>query len=88
MSCRSSQKTKFTSIGTAEAKFIERKNFLMNVAVVNDLADRLAIYAQAVRSAIAQTTNLGDADTADIYTEISRTVDKDLWFLEAHLQGS
>jgi starvation-inducible DNA-binding protein len=52
------------------------------------LADRLALYAQTVRSAIAQTTALSDADTADIYTEISRTVDKDLWFLEAHLQTS
>ncbi|EAW34875.1 Ferritin and Dps [Lyngbya sp. PCC 8106] len=31
---------------------------------------------------------LGDADTADLYTEISRTVDMRLWFLEAHLQGS
>ncbi len=52
------------------------------------LADRLAIYAQFMRNAIAQTTDLGDADTADIYTEISRAVDKDLWFLEAHLQES
>jgi starvation-inducible DNA-binding protein len=50
------------------------------------IADRLAIYAKVVRIAIAQTSDLGDADTADIYTEISRTADKDLWFLEAHLQ--
>lgn len=50
------------------------------------LADRYAIYAAHVRSAIAQTDELGDADTADLYTEISRTIDKRLWFLEAHLQ--
>ncbi|NJL68304.1 MAG: DNA starvation/stationary phase protection protein Dps, partial [Microcoleus sp. SM1_3_4] len=31
---------------------------------------------------------LGDADTADLYTEISRAIDKRLWFLEAHLQGA
>jgi starvation-inducible DNA-binding protein len=52
------------------------------------LADRLAMYAQHVREAIDKTDDLGDADTADLYTEISRTVDMRLWFLEAHLQGS
>ncbi|KXS91179.1 recombinase RmuC, partial [Microcystis aeruginosa NIES-88] len=31
------------------------------------------------------TGNQGDADTADLYTEISRDIDKRLWFLEAHL---
>jgi starvation-inducible DNA-binding protein len=51
------------------------------------LADRFGIYAKSLRDAIAQTDGLGDADTADLYTEISRTVDMRLWFLEAHLQG-
>jgi starvation-inducible DNA-binding protein len=32
------------------------------------------------------TDKLGDADTADLFTQISREVDKYLWFLEAHLQ--
>ncbi len=49
------------------------------------LADRYAAYGQHVREAIDQTDELGDADTADLYTEISRTIDKRLWFLEAHL---
>lgn len=49
------------------------------------LAERFALYAKHVREAIDQTGNAGDADTADLYTEISRTVDKRLWFLEAHL---
>ncbi|NJL87036.1 MAG: DNA starvation/stationary phase protection protein Dps [Leptolyngbyaceae cyanobacterium SM1_1_3] len=52
---------------------------------VTALAERYAAYAQHVREAIASADNLGDADTADLYTEISRTVDKRLWFLEAHL---
>ena len=32
-------------------------------------------------------TEMGDAGTADMYTEISRAIDKRLWFLEAHLEG-
>jgi starvation-inducible DNA-binding protein len=51
------------------------------------LADRMAPYAKVVRAAINQATELEDADTADLYTEISRTIDKYLWFLEAHLQA-
>lgn len=52
---------------------------------VTALADRYGAYAKHVRAAIDRTDELGDADTADLYTEISRTVDKRLWFLEAHL---
>ena len=49
------------------------------------LADRYGVYAEHIRAAIDTTDELGDADTADLYTEISRTMDKRLWFLEAHL---
>ena len=52
---------------------------------VTALADRYGAYAKHVRVAIDQTDELGDADTADLYTEISRAIDKRLWFLEAHL---
>ena len=52
---------------------------------VTALAERFALYAKHVRAGIEQTDQLGDADTADLYTEISRTIDKRLWFLEAHL---
>ena len=52
---------------------------------VTALADRFGIYAKHLRSAIEKTADLGDADTSDLYTEVSRTVDKRLWFLEAHL---
>lgn len=55
---------------------------------VTALADRFAPYAKSLREAIDKTGALGDADTADLYTEVSRTIDKRLWFLEAHLQGS
>ncbi len=52
---------------------------------ITALADRYSAYGKHVREAIDTTDELGDADTADLYTEISRTIDKRLWFLEAHL---
>ena len=52
---------------------------------VTALANSFGTYAKHVREAIDTTDELGDADTADLYTEISRTIDKRLWFLEAHL---
>ncbi len=52
---------------------------------VTALAERYAAYGKHLREAIDKSDELGDADTADLYTEISRTIDKRLWFLEAHL---
>ena len=54
---------------------------------VKALVKNIGKFASLVREAIDQTDELGDKDTADIFTEISRQVDKDLWFLEAHLQA-
>lgn len=54
---------------------------------VTALADRFAPYAKLLRDGIAKSADLSDADTSDLYTEVSRTIDKYLWFLEAHLQG-
>lgn len=51
------------------------------------LADRYGKYAEHVRSFISKAEEYGDADTADLYTEISRAIDKRLWFLEAHLHN-
>lgn len=55
---------------------------------ITALADRYAPYAKLLRDNIHITDDLGDADTADLYTEVSREIDKRLWFLEAHLQGA
>jgi starvation-inducible DNA-binding protein len=52
---------------------------------VEALSSALAVYGTSVRQAIDQTDALGDRDTADICTEISRGVDKYLWLVEAHL---
>ena len=54
---------------------------------VQAVAERLAAFTNSARAAIDATDKLGDADTADLFTEISRCADKYLYFLEAHLQG-
>lgn len=54
-------------------------------AHVERVAAALAQFGESVRTAIDAFASLGDAATADLVTEISREVDKDLWFVEAHL---
>lgn len=53
---------------------------------IEAVADRLAAYAAAVREAIDTSDELGDQATADLFTEVSRAIDKHLWFVEAHVQ--
>ena len=53
---------------------------------VKALVERFGHYAARVRTAIDSAIDLGDQSTADLYIEISRSVDKRLWFLEAHIQ--
>lgn len=55
---------------------------------VDALSSALATFASGTRKAIDQVDQLEDADSVDILTEISRGVDKWLWFVEAHLQGT
>lgn len=54
---------------------------------VGALSSALATFGTAVRDAIRQANDLGDLDTADVFTEVSRGIDKSLWFVEAHLQA-
>ena len=51
------------------------------------LSDALAAFGRIARIGIEEMNELEDADSADILTEISRGVDKWLWFVEAHQQG-
>ena len=50
------------------------------------LIDRFSVYANSVRENIDETDEAGDPDSADLLTEVSRAIDKQLWFLEAHVQ--
>jgi len=52
------------------------------------LSDALAAFGRTARVGIEEMNELEDADSADILTEISRGVDKWLWFVEAHQQGA
>jgi len=51
------------------------------------IADRLGAYGASVRAAIETALELDDQDTADLFIEVSRTIDKHLWFVEAHQQA-
>jgi starvation-inducible DNA-binding protein len=82
--------------GTAEgtvavaAKRSKLKNYPLSITSGKDhlfyLSTQLSVFGKFVRAAIDETGTLGDADTADLFTGISRETDKYLWFLEAHLQ--
>lgn len=56
-------------------------------AHVDALSSALADFGKRVRKNIDETDELGDADTADLYTGVSRAIDKLLWFVEAHNQA-
>ncbi|HEY5103263.1 MAG TPA: DNA starvation/stationary phase protection protein Dps [Steroidobacteraceae bacterium] len=57
------------------------------LAHVAALANVVSQFGKKIRNGIDDAGRVGDADTADLYTGISREVDKYLWFLEAHLQS-
>jgi starvation-inducible DNA-binding protein len=70
---------------TAEASQLPEwpQNLVNDLDFVKALTERFALVAGSIRAAIHTTAELGDADTADLFTEISRELDKSLWLLEA-----
>ena len=48
----------------------------------------LAAFGAGIRAAIAEAGEAGDADTEDLFVEVSRDIDKNLWLVEAHAQAS
>jgi starvation-inducible DNA-binding protein len=50
------------------------------------ISGTLAAFGESLREAVGQATKFGDIDTADMFTEISRGVDHQLWFVESHLE--
>ncbi|MBY0403879.1 MAG: DNA starvation/stationary phase protection protein Dps [Cyanobacteria bacterium] len=80
-----------TAMGTARvtAKESLLPEYPLEISNGNDhlkaVADRLAIFGKQVRHSITEANTLEEADTTDLFTEISRAVDKRLWFVESHL---
>jgi starvation-inducible DNA-binding protein len=56
-------------------------------AHVTALSNALAKFGESIRLAIDTAGKAGDTDTADLFTEVSRGVDKLLWMVEAHTQA-
>ena len=82
-----------TALGTARmaAANSELPEFPSDVfageTMIKIVVERWAQYATSVRAAIDEADEIGDMDTADLFTEVSRDVDKMLWFAESHLQA-
>jgi starvation-inducible DNA-binding protein len=53
---------------------------------VEGMSTALGAFGKAAREAIDTAEDLGDAGTADLFTDISRDIDKWTWFVEAHGQ--
>ena len=72
----------------AVAEGTKLKAYPIDLVSVEDhvatLAERYGDVANATRAAIEASEEAGDAGTADIFTALSRSLDKALWFLEAH----
>lgn len=54
---------------------------------VDALSNSLAQFSRLARQSISEAEGLGDAVTADLLTEVARSADKLLWFVEAHIQS-
>ena len=57
-------------------------------AHVEAVARALSTFGREARNTIDLADELEDADTADLFTEVSRGIDKWLWFVEAHTQAT
>lgn len=77
------------------ARSVARRSSLPEYHVASDrghdhvdaYSSALATFGKLARQAIDTATELRDADTADLFTEVSRGVDKWLWMVEAHAQA-
>ncbi|PHQ70429.1 MAG: DNA starvation/stationary phase protection protein Dps [Paracoccus sp.] len=80
------------AVGTAEevAKKSSIEPYPTDLTKAEDhlraICDRMRDHGAKLREGIDKTDEAGDADTADILTAASRTADKDLWFMESHLE--
>ncbi len=82
-----------TAMGTARVAARESSlseyplEIIDGTAHVDALSTAMADFGKKVRKGIDDADKLDDADTADLFTEVSREIDKLLWFVEAHIQA-
>ena len=75
-------------VSAAQSKLQEYpREIAAGIDHVAAVSDRLAAFGKSVREAADSTAEAGDAGTSDLFTEVSRAIDKQLWFVEAHLQA-
>ena len=75
-----------TRMAAASSTLPEYPAAIDGPAHLKALIERYAAYTATIRRAIDQADDHHDKCTADLFTEISRTADKQLWFLESHVQ--
>ncbi len=54
---------------------------------VAELAHGISFFGELIRKSITTATQFEDANTVDLFTEVSRGADMNLWFVEAHEQA-
>lgn len=81
-----------TALGTVQdiAQGSQLKAFPANLfgtrLILEHLAHNFAILGEIARKGITDAEQYGDVATGDVYISLARMLDKNLWFLEAHLQ--
>ena len=55
--------------------------------MIKFLVHNVGHFTNALRTAIQEAEDLDDAVTVDLFTTMTREMDKDLWFIEAHIQA-
>jgi starvation-inducible DNA-binding protein len=81
-----------TALGTLPeaVKNTQLRTYPIDIYAAKDhlehLSHNFAILGELARKNTQEAMKLGDEATADLYIALTRLLDKDLWFLEAHLQ--
>jgi starvation-inducible DNA-binding protein len=72
----------------AERSFLEPYRLAVADAEahISAVTAALASFGESVRNAIDESDQFGDIDTSDLFTEVSRGIDYQLWLVESHRQ--
>jgi starvation-inducible DNA-binding protein len=72
----------------AQRSFLEpyRLGVADAAAHIAAVTEALATFGESVRGAIDDSDSFGDIDTSDLFTEVSRGIDYQLWLTESHRQ--